>query len=149
MGKAAKGTTLRIGDGAATEAFTTVYQVRDISGGGESIDSEDVTHQLSDMEEVVGTIIRGGELTFQVNDNPRNATHSTAGLRGDLRAGTDRHFKLNRPASTSTGWDIVAFTALVQSLSPSYALGSALFADVTLKPHTDLATWSTAPTSSG
>jgi len=149
MGKAAKGTLLKIGDGGATEAFTTIYQVRDISGGGESIDTEDTTHQASVKEEIVATVIRGNELTFQVNDNPRNATHSTAGLRGDLRAGTDRHFKIARPASTSTGWDILGFTALVRNLSPSYALGSALFADVTLKPHTDLETWSTAPTSSG
>jgi len=149
MGRAAKGTFLKIGDGGATESFTSVYEVRDMSGGLEAIDTEDTTHQLSALEEVVGTVLRSNEFTLQVNHNPRQATHSTAGLRGDLHAGANRNFKLGSPAATCTGWDILNFTALVKSMSPSYALGSALFADVTLKPHTTIPTYSTAATATG
>ncbi len=148
MGRAAKGTLLRYGDGAATEAFATLSEVRDINGGLETLDTEDTTHQASAMEETVGTILRGNDLTLQINHNPRNAGH--AALRTDQQNATLRNFKLAIPGATATAdFDICAFPALVLGLSPSYAVGSALFADVTLKPNTTLAVYSTATSATG
>lgn len=144
MGKAAKGTLLKIGDGAATsEAFTAINEVRDISGGGLGLDTEDLTHQTSPVEEVAPTVVRTEEVTFQVNANPRHATHSTAGLRGDLVDRTERNFELVRPASTSTAGDALSFTGYVTGLSPAYAVTGGLVQDVTLKPHRTVPTWST------
>ena len=148
MGRAAHGTLLRYGDGAATEVFATLSEVRDISGGLETLDTEDVTHQASTMEEVVGTILRGNEVTFQVNHNPRNAGH--AALRTDQQNKTLRNFKLAIPGATATGdFDILAFPAIVTTMSPSYAVAGALVSDVGLKPSTTLAAYTTATSATG
>lgn len=145
MGKAAKGSLLKIGDGAATETFTTIFEVRDITAAGMTVDQADCTHQTSPLEEVAVTVLRTEEVTFQVNYNPRNATHSSAasGLKGDLEDRTDRNFQLVVPAATSTAGDQVAFNGYVVGLSPSYAIGDAEVADVTVKPHKTLFVWTT------
>jgi hypothetical protein len=146
MGKAAKGTLLKIGDGAATELFTTVYQVRDISMPGEAHDLEDTTYQTATVEEQVATIRRLTECTVQVNHNPIHATHSTAGLLGDLRDGTFRNFELVCPAATTTGADVITFGGHVTGFSGTRNVGGALVNDVTIKPHTTSPTWTTRAT---
>jgi len=137
MGKAAKGTVLQIGDGSATESFTSIFEVRDISGGGLSADLVDTTHHGSDVEEVSPTIIRTQELTFQVNWNPRHATHGTTdvtAIREQLINRTEKSVKLVTPAATSTSADSLLLTGYFTNLSNSYAVGDGMFADITYKP---------------
>ena len=134
MGVSAFGTVLQIGDGAATEIFTTVSQIRDVAGGGDTVDTEDVTHHASAREEIVATIVRNSEMTVNVLYNPQHATHGTGGLRGDLAARTLRNFLLYTPGSTGgTTSDKLAFAAYVTAIQPNYPLTGAINADVTLR----------------
>ena len=57
--------------------FTTVAEVKDITGPGVTLDVLDVTNQDSPggFEEIIPSIRRGGEVDFDVNFNPANATH--------------------------------------------------------------------------
>ena len=143
MGKAAKGTLLKIGDGAATEVFTNIYEVRDISSVGTTLNTAETTHHSAAMEEVVATYHVGSEIGFQVNINPRNATHSTDGLEGAHKDKTDKNFQLVVPAATSTAGDQLAFNGFVTGISAGYAVGGEEVADVTVKIHKTLPVWST------
>lgn len=128
------GTYLKIGDGATPEAFTTIAEVLDIAGPDLSLDTEDATSHDSTggWEEVIGTILRSGEVTFDVNYNPAGATHdASTGLIADMVARTRRNFQLVFPDSGNTTW---AFTALVTSFAPAAPVAGVLRASLTLKP---------------
>jgi hypothetical protein len=131
---AAIGTLLQIGDGGAPEAFTTISEVRDISGPSLSADSADVTTHDSagDFEESVPTILRTGEVTFAINFIPSNATHSAGtGLLADYSAKTQRHWQLVIPHSGGTvTW---SFTGFVSNFNPSFNLADQVGADVGIK----------------
>jgi hypothetical protein len=147
MGRAAYGTLLRAGDGAATEVYTTISEIRDIAGGLESLDTEDMTHQQSTAEEVVGTVLRTNEITFQINHDPRNATH--VAIRTDMQNRTLRSLKIARPAATSSAvWDICSFSGYYTNISPSYAVTGGLVADVTIK-QSGIASYTTATSATG
>lgn len=64
-------------------SFTTIAEVKDITGPAVSLDVIDVTNQSSpdQYEEIIPSIRRAGEVDFDVNFNPNNATHNdTTGL---------------------------------------------------------------------
>jgi len=65
-------------------SFTTVAEVKDITGPAVSVDIVDVTNQDSPggFEEIIPTIRRAGEVDFDVNFNPTSGTHD--GLTGLL-----------------------------------------------------------------
>ena len=138
MGRAAKGTVLQIGNGSATESFTNTFELRDLAGGGFTADLVDTTHHGSDVEELSPTIIRTQDLTFQVNYNPRHATHGTTdvtSLRELLLNRTLRTFVLKTPAATDTGAaDSLTFSGYVTGMNLNYAVGDGMFADFTIKP---------------
>lgn len=61
-------------------SFTTVAEVKDITGPAVSLDVIDVTNQDSPggYEEIVPSIRRAGEVDFDVNFNPAHGTHDDA-----------------------------------------------------------------------
>jgi len=127
------GTLIKIGDGGGPENFTTIAELMDIKGPKFKMDTEDVTNHLSagSWEEVVGTILRSGEVTFDVNFVPQNATHSySSGLLRDMVNKTKRNFKLVFPDTAVTTW---AFTALITGFEPEMPVKSKLKASITLK----------------
>ena len=104
--------------------------VTNISGPGLSLDTEDVTSHDSTggWEEVVGTILRSGEISMDLVYDPGDDTHrNTAdGLLADLAARTAITLKLifsDTPATTE--WD---FDAFVTGFEPSAPVGGALTA---------------------
>lgn len=109
-----------------------VAQVQSISGPGLALDTEDVTSHDSPggWEEVVGTILRSGEISLDIVYDPQNATHkyATNGLLHDLVSRTPTTYTLTFPDSTS--W---SFSALVVGFEPSAPVEGALTASVTLK----------------
>lgn len=133
-GIAAFGTQLQIGDGGSpTEAFTTIAELLDISGPELSTDTEDATnHGSTDAyEEVIATILRTGNVGFDVNWVPAGATHGyTSGLLKDWEEKTSRNFKLIFPDSGSTTW---TFTAIVTGISPAMPVAGKLTGSITLK----------------
>ncbi len=112
----------------------TIAQVKSISGPGLSLDTEDVTSHDSTAgwEEVVGTILRSGEVTLDLIYDPAAATHKYAsgGLLYDLVSRTAQAFSLVFPDVAVTTW---TFNAFVTGFEPSAPVDGALSASVTLK----------------
>lgn len=135
MGESSLGTLLQIGDGGATEVFTTIAEVKDINGPNLSSDEHDTTNQSSTggWEENVASVLRSGEVTFDVNWDPADGTHDEAapGLWGDLVAKTLRNFKL---ILTDTATHTITFAARVKGMSPSNPVAGVRMAAITLKP---------------
>ena len=139
MGKAAYGSVIQVQAGAvgSTASYTSIGEVRDIAGGGFTVDTADVTHHKSAMEEVVPTVIRTQELTFTVNYNPRSTTHGGTGsvaLRALLLARSKRTFKLITPAATSTAADVLHFNGFVTAMNLNYPVTDGETAEFTVKP---------------
>lgn len=130
---AALGLLVKIGDGATPEVFTTIAELFDITGPSFSLDVADVTNQVStgNWEEALPTVIRSGEVTFDIGFIPTNATHSqSAGLIADLKNRTKRNFQFVFPDTGATLW---SFAAFVTGFEPAGAVADALRASVTLK----------------
>jgi hypothetical protein len=134
MGISAFGTLLKKGDGGDPESFTTIYEVLDIGGPSLKLDTEETTNHSSTggWEEVVATILRSGEVTFEINYDPAGATHdASTGLIADMVARTLRNFQLVFPDTGTTTW---SFAAYVTGFEPSEPVAGKLSASVTLKP---------------
>lgn len=127
------GTALKIGDGGGTEVFTTIAEVRNVSGPTQSLNTFDVTHQSSPggvMERAAG-LLDPGQVTFEVNWLPSDATQSaSAGLERDMNNKTRRNFKVVFPNASST---TCTFPAFVTAVSPTAPLNDAMRANVTLQ----------------
>jgi predicted secreted protein len=119
--------------GGLAEAFTTIAQVRNISGPGMSLDVEDVTTHDSTgaWEEVVATVLRSGEVTLDLVWDPATPTHSNGvGLLAVMPRRATRNFKVIFPDTGATTW---SFAAEVVSFEPDAPHDGALTASVTLK----------------
>jgi predicted secreted protein len=116
-------------------AGTLIAQIQAISGPGLSLDTEDVTSLDSTgaWEEVVGTILRSGEVTLDIVYDPAAATHKYAsgGLLYDMALRTATTYTLVFPDTGATEW---VFSAFVVGFEPSAPHDGALTASVTLKP---------------
>lgn len=100
--RSAKGTLQKIGDGASPEVFTTIGQVRSISGPSTTAVVQDVTtHSTAgNWMEKLAVLIDPGTLSFPINYDSADATHMfTSGLWADLIALTERNFQTVFPAS--------------------------------------------------
>jgi predicted secreted protein len=133
MAISAFGTLLKIGDGAGPEVFTTVAEVKAIGGPTIKVDTVDLTTHSSSgaWREFLPTLIDAGELTFDVNFLPTNATHSqSTGLLKDLKNRTKRNWQLVFPDAGSTTWAFAAYVTGFQITAPPDDL---LGASVTLR----------------
>lgn len=131
---AAFGTLLKIGDGGSPETFTTIAEVRTISGPELTRDTVDVTSHDSpaNWEEVIATILRSGNVTFGINYLPTHATHdASTGLIKDMTDGTLRNFQLVMSDAANTTW---SFAAYVVGFNPNFDHDAEINAEVTLKP---------------
>ena len=112
----------------------TIAQVTNIAGPGISLDTQDVTSHdsTSGWEEVVGTILRSGEVKLDLVYDPNAATHKWAagGLLSDLVLRTATAYTLVFPSTAAVTW---AFNAFVTGFEPSAAVDGALTASATLK----------------
>ena len=128
---AAYGTVLYRGTSGAGTAYVNVSS---ISGPGLSLDTEDVTSHDSTgaWEEVVGTILRSGEVSMDIVYDPAHATHKNAagGLLADLISRASTTFTLVFPDAATTEW---VFTAVVTGFEPDMPVDGALTASVSMK----------------
>lgn len=127
------GTLLKKGDGGSPESFATIAEVLDIEGPELALDTEEATSHDSTggWEEVVGTILRSGEIGFEINYVPTGATaNASTGLIADMKNRTRRNFQLVFPDSGNTTW---SFTALVTKFAPKAPVAGKLTADISLK----------------
>ena len=131
--KSSFGTYLKLGDGGTAETFATIAEVKDIKGPKLSLNTEDVTsHDSTDgWAEKIGTILEGGDVSFEINWLPANVTHShTAGLLKDMVGRTKRNFQLVVPAAASLTW---TFPALVTEFQPELKVKGAQTASIKLE----------------
>lgn len=132
--KSSFGTYLKIGNGATSETFATIAEVLDIKGPGMSLETEEATsHDSTDgWVEHIGTLLDGGEISFEVNWLPANVTQSftTSGLLKDMVDRTRRNFQLVVPAASSLTWTI---PALVTKFEPDLPVKGKQKASLTLK----------------
>lgn len=106
----AYGTYLKIGDGAGTEAFTTIAEVQKIGGPKLKLDTKEVTSHSSTggWREFIATLLDAGEVSFDGNFIPTNATQSqSSGVLKDMKNRTKRNFQLILPDTTT--WTFAAF----------------------------------------
>lgn len=125
------GTTLKRGGVGGV----AVAQIMSINGLSLALDTEDVTSHDSTggWEEVVGTILRTGEVTLDLIYDPNHATHKNAsgGLIYDLAQRSLQTWAITFPSNPVVSW---TFSALVTAFEPSMPVDGALTASVTLKP---------------
>lgn len=127
------GTQLQIGDGGTPENFTTIVEVRDISGPGVQLDTVEVTHHLSPdaTREHRPTLKDLTEVTFDIAFVPTEATHGlSTGLLNDWENRTKRNFRL---VFTDTGVTTWAFSGYVTGFEITSALEDVYMASVTIK----------------
>lgn len=128
----AYGTQLQMGDGAGPEVFTTISEVKDITGPGWTADTIDVTSHSSPnrFEEVLASFKRSSELTFDCNYTPADPTHNIdTGVFSQLDDGQAHNYQL----VWTDGYGI-GFSALCIGFETQSPLADARLASVTLKP---------------
>lgn len=128
------GFLLQLGTAAGNAGtFTTIAEVKDISGPNVTLDVIDVTNQSSPngFEEIIPSIRRGGETDFDVNFIPGHATQgSSAGLWYLARNKIKRGYRLllETPGAHYLYWD-----AYVISIMPKAPVVGALTASIKLR----------------
>lgn len=125
------GTLLKIGNGATpTEVFTTIAEVKDITGPNITVATEEVTnHDSAGWTEHVATIKDGGEITLSINYYSAT-TQDT--LETDMGNRTKRNFQIVFPLPAS-GTDTRAFAAYITGFQLNAPVSGVLTADVTLR----------------
>ena len=101
------GTLLQVGDGAVSEAFTTIAELRSLKGPSIKADVIDVTthNTATPFKRFISGLLDGGDVTFDVNFIPQDPTHSySAGLLADMLNRTRRNFQIVFPDVGTTTW---------------------------------------------
>lgn len=128
------GTLLKLGDGGGPETFTTIAEVKDVTGPGMEADTIESTNHSSPngWKEYLAGMLDAGEVTFSVNFIPSDATQDDAtGLIFVMKQRLKRNFQLLWPGPGANR--LCAFPALVTGFEPTAPVDDALTADITLK----------------
>jgi predicted secreted protein len=127
----AYGTLLKRGDGGAPETFTTVPEVRSISGPSTETDEAEVTSHssaaLGAYREFILTLIDAGSIEFDMSYVPANAVH--IGVRTDFINRTKRNWQLVLPGGAQT----ISFTGYVKTFSLEFPTDDAVTASVSIR----------------
>ena len=131
---AAYGTLLKRGDGGAPETFSTVAEVRSISGPSLEVDETEVTSHSpggaapsSAFREFIATLIDSGEVEFELAYVPGNAQH--IGIRQDCVARTTRNWQIVLPGNIQT----ISFAGFVKSLPFEFPTDDVMMQKVTIR----------------
>jgi hypothetical protein len=115
-----------------TGTYTTIAEVKDITGPETSVDVIDVTNQDSpdNFEEIIPTLKRGGTASFDVNFVPTDPTHdSTSGLLFYLNGRTKESWQIIIPG---TGLS-VQFDGYVVKWGPKFPIANAATASIDIR----------------
>jgi hypothetical protein len=107
------GTILKLGDGEEPEVFTEIAEIVDASGPSITKGTHDAPNQNTTwMKRVVG-LLNAGDVTFDVNFIPTDATHGEAtGLIGELKKQTPSNWQMvysDIETGSDSQWDFEAF----------------------------------------
>lgn len=126
-------TLLFMGDGAATEAFIVVSELKTVQGPSFAADTIDVTthNTTAPWHSYIVGLLDGGEMSFDINFIPQAVTHSyTSGIVGDFARRIRRNWKLVYPDPSFTPW---IMPGLLTSFEPSADPADVLMASTTVK----------------
>ena len=108
------GTLLKIGDGGSPETFTTIGEVRSISGPSMETDEIDVTTHSSAaagaFREFILGLIDAGSVEFDINYVPGDATHIS--LRTSFLARSLKNYQCVLPGAVQT----ISFAGYVKTM---------------------------------
>lgn len=125
------GTLLKRGDGGAPETFTTVGEVRSISGPSMETDEADVTTHSSAaagaFKEYILTLIDAGSVEFETNYVPSDPTH--IGLRSDFLARAKRNWQIVLPGAVQT----IGFSGYVKSIPFEFPTDDAITQKISIR----------------
>lgn len=124
------GTLFKVGDGATSEVFTAVAEVKSIGGPNLTMEMLEATHMESPsgFREWLPSFKDAGEVTLELNFLPSSTSHK--GLTTDMAARTKRNCKITWPNTAATIW---SFSAYVTAFQPSAGVGDMLSANVTFR----------------
>jgi len=107
----AKGTQLKAGDGAASEVFTLIPEIRTITGPSMSADVIDVTSHDTPggFRDKLQGLKDWGELSFEMWWVPTNVQQQQ--LHSDYVAGTQRNYQLVFPNAGNTTFSFKGFVS--------------------------------------
>src|SRR5258708_7026176 len=112
-------------------AGVTVIEIIKIGGPGMKADMKESSNMLSPntYKEFLAGLREGGDVTFEGNYIPKEATNSQTTLRTDFENGTASSWTIVLPNAMGT-W---TFTAFVSALTPAYPLDDRITVVGTLK----------------
>ncbi len=122
-----QGTLLKIGDGAATEAFTTIGSIINIDGPGGDANIQDITDLESTAKEKGVGLVDNGEISAEMFWDYNDTQH--AQLVTDQASGVSRNFQLYVPFGTPVTYD---FAARIVSIRESYQPDDYMRANLTI-----------------
>jgi predicted secreted protein len=130
----AKGTLLKVSDGASPPVYNTIAEIRSLSGPTFQADVLDATvhNTPSAWRQFISGLLDGGEISMDINFIPTDATHEAAstGLLYLFQNRVQRNFQLVFPDTGNTTWTIPGIvTGFEMSADPADILS----ASVTIK----------------
>ena len=105
----AQDTVLQIGTGSGPVVYTTIAEIKSISGPGGSAAVKDVTDLQSTGKEKRMGLLDEGQLTFNMFYQPANTQHAL--LRTQRAARAETPFRLIFTDAGNMQWDFNAFVA--------------------------------------
>lgn len=125
------GTLLKKGDGGSPEAFTTVVEVTEVNPPEITLKTDDATHHGSNgWEEVIATLLSGGDVSAKINWIPSDPTHDeTTGVLSSILNRTKGNWKVTLPGTVKT----FNFAALLTKFKPTTPVDKKMTAEITLK----------------
>lgn len=123
------GVLFKAGNGSSSETFTTIAEVKSISGPALSLEIIDVTHMESPSlyREKLPSFKDAGEVTLEVNFLPGHATQQA--VITDFEARTKRNFQIIWTDSGATAWE---FSGYYTGFAPSAGIDDAMTATITI-----------------
>lgn len=101
--------------------YTTIAEAKSITGPAVDRDEIEVTHQQSPAKhrEVIAGLRDSGEISFDVNYNPNDATHdAVTGLLSRQISGVIENYKLTFPSSPPKSFICPCFVKSCEPTSP-------------------------------
>lgn len=125
------GTLLKAGDGGSPETFATVVEVNELNLPEITLKTDDATsHDSGGWEEVIGTLLSGGEIAGKINWRPTDPTHDeTTGVLAAILNRSRKNWKMVLPGSIKT-FNFAALLTKFKGLAP---VDGKLSAEFTLK----------------
>lgn len=128
------GIIIGYGDGASPEVFTPVAEIKGVSGPSISKNMIEATHSqsLEGWAEFIGGILTAGEVTFEANFLPLDASQDEAtGVLGIVQERVNRNWQILIPTSPVTPWIV---PGQLSGYDPSMPFDDKLTVSLTLTP---------------